>query len=120
MCPTERYWCTPSRWAQTAADRIRIRSCLDKDPEWTVISPQNVYVNGMPHYVRNLRSVIDSTTSESGKDKELSTQSAGTIIIIDALSDPPEVGNPDATDETSADESSEEEETLARRSAQEA
>ena len=31
--PTERYHCTPSRWAQTAEDRIQcVQSCLDKVP----------------------------------------------------------------------------------------
>ena len=39
------------------------------------------------------------------------------MIINDAHSDPPKVGNPDATDETSADESFKEEVALPQRSA---
>ena len=48
-------------------------------------------------------------TSESGSDSKLSTQSVRMIIINDARRDPTEVGNPDVTDDTSANEASKEE-----------
>ena len=60
---------------------------------------------------------MGSNTLENGSDNELSTHSARTIIINIACSDPPEVGNPDAIDDISADESSEEEVALPQRSA---
>ena len=80
-----------------------------------VISQENVLVNRMPHHVRNLHPVMGLSTSESGSDSKLSTQSAR-MIINNSHSDPPEVGNPDATDDTSADELSEEEVALPCRS----
>ena len=60
---------------------------------------------------------MGSNTSESESDSKLSNLSARMIIINDAHSDLLQVGNPDATDDTSADESSEEEEALSWRRA---
>ena len=74
----------------------------------SVINPQNVLVDGIPRHVRDLRLVMGTNTLESQNDSKLSTQSVRMIIINNAYSDPPEVSNSDATDDTSADESSEE------------
>ena len=68
-----------------------------------VISPLNILV-------------IDLNTSESGSDSELSTQSAK-MIINEVCSDPLEVNNMYAMDDTSADELSKEEVPLPQRSA---
>ena len=70
----------------------------------SVISPQNVLVNGMPRHVRDLCLVIGLNTSESGSDSKLSTQSARMITIKEACGDPLEVNTVYATDDTSADE----------------
>ena len=83
--------------------------CTSPYTHWhvtVVISLQNVLVDGMPRHIRDLRPIMGSNTFESRSDSELSTQSARTIIINEARSDPPEVGNPDETDDTSADGSS--------------
>ena len=73
-----------------------------------IISPQNVPVDGMPRHVRDLRPIIGLDTSESGSDSEFSTQSARMITINEVRGDPLEVNTMYATDDTSADESSEE------------
>ena len=82
-----------------------------------VISPQNVLVDGMPCLVRDLCPVIGLDTSESGSDSGFSTQSVRMITVNEVCDDPLEVNTAYATDDTSADESSEEEVPLPRRSA---
>ena len=82
-----------------------------------VISPQNVHVDGMSRQGKDLCSVMGLNTSESRSDSKLSIQSTRTIIINKPCSDSPEVGNSDATDDISADKSSEEEVALPCRSA---
>ena len=81
-----------------------------------VISPQNVLVDGMPHHIRDLHPVIGLDTSESGSDSEFLTQSARMITINEVRGDPLEVNTMYATDNISADESSEEKMPLPRRS----
>ena len=80
-----------------------------------VISPQNVLVDRMPCHVRDLRPVMGSNTSESESNSKLSTRIVRTIIN-NARSDLSELGNPDATDDTSTDKASKEEVALLWRS----
>ena len=83
----------------------------------SVISSQNVLVNGMSRHERDLRPVIGLGTSEGGSDSKLSTQSARVITINEARGDPLEVNTVHIMDDTSADESFEKEVVLPRGSA---
>ena len=78
-----------------------------------VISPQNV--DRMPRHVRDLCPVIGLNTSKIGSDSEFSTWSTRMITINETCSDPLEVNNAYAMDDTSVDESSEEELLLPRK-----
>ena len=104
----DRVWMkTPNRRCTSPYARGRVTG---------VISSQNVLVNRMPRYVRDLCPVIGLDTL-GGSDGELSTQSARVITINEARSDPLEVNAAHVTDDTSTDESFEEEVVLSRRSA---
>ena len=71
----------------------------------------------MPSHVRDLCPVIGLDTSESGSDSKLSTQSARMITIKEVRGNPQDINTAYATDDTSADELSEEEVPLSQRSA---
>lgn len=82
-----------------------------------MISPQNVLIGRMSHHVRHLHPIRGSNALES--DGESSTQRAKMITISNAHGEPPEVGSPrpdtGVSDDTSANESSEEEVVLTQR-----
>ena len=126
----ERYHCTLCRWAQTVADWIwRWWSCLEKDPEWMV----HISLYMWAHYRRDHSAECPCRQDALPRKRPLSCHGlkyfgeqewwkqtlnpkCKKIIIGNARRDPLEVGNPDTTDDTSADKSSEEEEALPRRS----